>query len=117
MPAEGTEREEAMPEQGTMPEEENGAAGAAASLAEASPVPEEGSVPVPKAKAAAAKTMSKPAEELIAPGKEAWKDVHAQCTRLAKQGDNRLRSAWDKAKEAGHPKIPSSSNAARSWKS
>lgn len=101
VPAEGTEREEAMPEQGTMPEEDNGAAGAAASLAEASPVPEEGSVPVPKAKAAAAKTMSKPAEELIAPGKEAWKDVHAQCTKLAKQGDNRLRSlgqgkgGWD----------------------
>ena len=50
-----------MPEQGTMPEEKNGAAGAEASVpapvAEASPVPEKGSVPVLKAKAAAAKTM------------------------------------------------------------
>ena len=48
--------------------------------------------------------MSKPAEELPAPGKDAWKDVHAQRTKLAKQGDNRLRSAWEKAKEAGTQK-------------
>eukprot|EP00435_Cladocopium_sp_Y103_P037955 s3731_g10.t1 len=92
-----------MPEQGTVPGEDNVPEAATAEVAEAF-VPAQGSVPAPKAKAAAAKTMPKPGEELPAPGKEAWKDVHAQCTKLAKQGDNRLRSAWEKAKEAGTQK-------------
>ena len=107
VPAEGKESKKGQPEQGTMSEKkESDEAGPEASvpapMPEASPVPAEGNVP--KAKAAAAKTMSKPAEELPAPGKDAWKDVHAQCTKLAKQGDHRLRSAWEKAKEAGTQK-------------
>ena len=110
VPEEGKEAEEAtnsMPEQGTMSEEDTAGASvpeagmAEGSVAAPTPVPAQGSVPAPKAKAAAAKTMAKPAGELPAPSKDAWKDVHAQCTKLAKQGDNRLRSAWEKAKEAG----------------
>ena len=67
------------------------------------PEPEAKAKAAPKPKAA---PKAKPGneEELPAPGQKAWKDVHAQCQKLAKAGDNKLRSAWEKAKEAGTQK-------------
>ena len=44
----------------------------------------------------------KPGEgNLPPPSRQAWKDVHSQCQKLAKQGDPRLRNAWEKAGAQG----------------
>eukprot|EP00438_Fugacium_kawagutii_P023956 Skav232718 [mRNA] locus=scaffold4051:112161:115811:- [translate_table: standard] len=63
--------------------------------------------PVPATTPAQPAQGSKPSvqgNELPPPGKEAWKDVHAQLNKLAKAGDTRLRSAWEKANQAGGQK-------------
>ena len=64
--------------------------------------PKAAAAPEPEKATPGSASDSKPGEgNLPPPGRQAWKDVHSQCQKLARQGDTRLRSAWEKASASG----------------